>query len=62
MDERADLMTSIFLDRDELEALEYLSGNDAQTFVDAIDEVSIRFLSLLEMCRPNPTETFYPRD
>ena len=48
MNERADLMTSIFSDRDELEVFEYLSGNDAQAFIEVIGEVSIRALSLLK--------------
>ena len=44
---RASLMASIF-DCDELEPFEYLSGNDAQAFVDVIDEASIRLLPLLK--------------
>ena len=45
-DKRVDLMTSIFRDRDELEVFEYFSGNDAQVFVDVVDEVSVHVLSL----------------
>ena len=39
--ERVDLIKSIFSDRDESEAFEHLSGNDAQAFVDMITEASI---------------------
>ena len=35
-------MKSIFSDRDEVEVFEYLSGKDAQAFVDVIDEVISR--------------------
>ena len=59
-EERTDLITSIFSDRDEVKVLECLSGNDAQAFVDAIDEASIFILSPLEICRSNPTETSVP--
>ena len=38
--ERIALITSIFSDRNEVEAVERLSGNDAQAFIDLIDEVS----------------------
>ena len=41
-DERIDLIKSIFSDRDEVEAFHYLSGGDAQAFVDTIDEASVR--------------------
>lgn len=41
MNERAALITSVFSDRDEAGLLKYLSGDDAQVFVDAIDEASI---------------------
>ena len=41
MDERVDLIKTIFSDRDEVEMLNSLSGNDAQAFVDMIDEASI---------------------
>ena len=42
--ERLDLIKSIFSDHDELEVFDYLSGNDAQAFVDVIDEASARIL------------------
>ena len=38
-DERISLIADIFSDRDETEAVKCLSGDDAQSFVDAIDEV-----------------------
>ena len=41
MNERADLIMSIFSDHDEVGVLKYLSGDDAQAFVDVIDEASI---------------------
>lgn len=39
--ERVSLITSIFSDRNEIEAVELLSGNDAQAFIDVVDEVSV---------------------
>ena len=39
MDERVSLITDLFSDRDEIEALRGLSGSDTQLFVDVIDEV-----------------------
>ena len=38
-DERVSLITDLFSDRGEIEALKNLSGGDAQLFVDVIDEV-----------------------
>ena len=37
-----DLIKFIFSDRDEVEVFNYLSGGDAQAFVDTIDEASVR--------------------
>ena len=34
---------TIFSDRDEVEVFQYLSGNDAQAFVDMIHEASTLF-------------------
>ena len=48
VNERNNLITSIFSDRDEVEVFKYLSGNDAQDFVDVIDEASIRILLPLD--------------
>ena len=42
-DERIQLITTTFSDRDEFEVFEYLAGNDAQAFVDVIYEVSAAF-------------------
>lgn len=42
--ERIDLIVSMFSDRYEVEAFKYLSGNDAQAFVDVIYEVGARIL------------------
>ena len=38
-DERVSLITDLFSDRDEMEALKGLSESDAQSFIDLIDEV-----------------------
>ena len=38
-DEQISLITDIFSDRDEIEAVKRLYGDDAQTFVDVIDKV-----------------------
>ena len=38
-DERIALIADLFFDRDETEAVKRLSGDDAQAFVDVIDEV-----------------------
>ena len=43
-DERINLIKSIFSNPDEVVALEYISRDDAQAFVDLIDEVSVRTL------------------
>lgn len=40
MTESISLITTIFLDNNQVEAVEQLSGGDAQAFVDMIDEVS----------------------
>ena len=37
---RIRLITSIFSDRDEVEVVGRLSGDDAQTFIEAIDKVN----------------------
>ena len=44
-DERLSLITTIFSDRDQIEMVGNLSGDDAQAFVDTIDEVSLCALS-----------------
>ena len=41
MDERISLLTTIFTERNEAEVAGNLSGDDAQTFIDMIDEVSV---------------------
>ena len=43
--ERISLITAIFSDRDQVKMVENLIGNDAQNFIDVIDEVSICTLS-----------------
>jgi len=41
-DERISLITTIFLDENQVKMVERLSGDDAQTFIDKIDEVGLR--------------------
>ena len=43
--DRISLVTSIFSDYNETKVVECLSGNDAQTFINVIDEVSLDALS-----------------
>ena len=45
MDEHISLITMIFVDRDQVEMIMRLSGNDTQTLVDVIDEVRPCILS-----------------
>jgi len=42
-DQRISLITYMFSNRDETEAVKRLSGDDAQSFVDVIDEVLPHF-------------------
>ena len=44
MPERITLITSVFSDRDEIDGAGHLSGDDAQTFIDAVNEVSYPLL------------------
>jgi len=39
-DERIPLITTIFSDSNQVEMVEHLSGDDAQNFINIIDEVS----------------------
>ena len=41
-DERIPLIETIFSDRDKIEVVKRLCGDDAQSFVDVIDEVLLR--------------------
>ena len=47
-DKRIQLIITIYSDSDEAGALKYLAGNDAQGFIDVIDEASICILLPLE--------------
>ena len=38
-DERISLVAELFSDHDEIEAIKYLHGDDAQSFIDVMDEV-----------------------
>ena len=40
MDERTPLIASIFSNRDEVEVVGHLAGDDAQAFIDVVYEVS----------------------
>ena len=42
--ERISLITYILSERDETEVVKHLRGNDAQAFIDVVDEVIARFL------------------
>ena len=44
-EERISLMTSIFSDHNEVKVVEYLSGDNAQTFIDVTYEASLHALS-----------------
>ena len=46
MEERVSLIAQIFSDRDQVEMVNNLSGDDAQTFVDMVDEASFGPFSL----------------
>ena len=45
-DERISLITAIFSDRDETEAVKALCGDHAQAFVDAVDQVILSHLEI----------------
>lgn len=45
MDEHIALVTAIFLDDNQIEIVECLSGDNAQSFVDAVDQASSRTVS-----------------
>lgn len=44
-DERTSLIAAIFLDNDQVEMVERLSGGDAQAFIDRVDDVSPHAIS-----------------
>jgi len=44
MYESTSLITTIFLDRNQVEMVEHLSGDDAQTFIDTVDKVRFHAL------------------
>jgi hypothetical protein len=52
--ERISLITDIFSDSDEVEAVKCLSGDDAQSFVDMIDEVLPRSFTSEDSADLNP--------
>ena len=48
MDERTTLIASIFSDREEVEVIKSFPGDDAQSFINIIDEVSYYAISRSE--------------
>ena len=44
-DERISLITDVFSDHDEIQAVGHLRGDDAQSFVNVIDEVFLTLTS-----------------
>ena len=52
MEERVSLIVKIFSDRDQVEMVKNLCGDDAQTFVDMMDEASFGLLSLTKGWHP----------
>jgi len=46
--ERILLITAIFSDNNQIKTVSKLSGDDAQAFIDVIDEVSLRTISCLK--------------
>ena len=58
--ERIDLIRSIFSNRGGVEALDHVSGTDAQAFVDVIDEASICIILSLEIGSVESHSNFCP--
>ena len=58
-DERISLVTEIFSDSNEIQVVKCLREDDAQVFIDMIDEVPPSFLSRIS--RLTSTQTFAPR-
>jgi len=58
--ERAPLITAIFADNNEVEMVRNLCGDDAQTFVDLVDEVRLCSLSPLKHGLVDLQSEFYP--
>jgi hypothetical protein len=57
--ERVPLITAIFSDRDQIEMVEKLSGDNAQNFINVIDEVTTCTLSLLGGRSVDSHQNFY---
>lgn len=43
--ERRSLVATIFSDHDQIKMVEHLSGDDAQNFIDVVDEASLHIIS-----------------
>ena len=56
--ERRSLVITIFSDRNQIEMVGHLSGDDAQRFVDVVDEVSFRIISRSKD-KPIKTSTYF---
>ena len=50
LNERIALITDLFSDCDETEVIKQLSGDDAQSFVDVIDQVSSKSFQVEPLC------------
>ena len=59
-DERTSLLTYIFADRNGAEAVGHLFGDDAQAFIDVVDEVSVYILLPRRTVRLTSAKTFAP--
>ena len=58
MDERVSLIATIFADKNETEMVRNLSGDDAQAFIDVIDEVMLSYFQLFNLLFAYLTPTF----
>jgi len=48
MDKRISMIAAIFSDRNQAKMVERLDGDDAQIFIDVVDEVSLHIIFLSE--------------
>ena len=57
-EERVSLIVEIFSDHDQVETVRNLSGDDAQAFIDVIDEVMLSCFQLFDLLFAHLTPTF----
>ena len=57
-EERVSLIVEIFSDHDQVETVRNLSGDDAQAFIDVIDEVMLSYFQLFNLLFAYLTPTF----